>query len=224
MSKVAGKNVIGYVFMDGIFKPVVCATGISITMTTGVLETCETDNDGYETIITAKHAIAASIQGIVSLQQVNSVAYPDLRTLQKNRTPILFRYERTDSAANVYADEVSMYVVETSDEGSVSGMNTFSATLRGKSGITVIYTPTPINTGGKVIDFNYIATGGETFFSDPALIGRDVVGAFKSQNYRVITSGTPINQETKYTSASGLFEFPLPFEAGEHILIQYQEI
>jgi len=224
MSKVTGSNVMGYVFLDGIYKPVVCATSLSMSFDTELLKTSRVGNNGYATFIGAEHSISATLSGIVTLQQVNSVAFPDLRALQKARTEILFRYQRTDADANVYADEWMALIKNTSDEASTDGMNTFTATLQGTGGITVIFTPTPINTGGKVIDFNYIATGGETFFSDPELIGRDIVGAFKSQNYRVILSGTPVNQETKYTSASGRFDWPIALDPGEHVLIQYQEI
>ena len=74
--------------------------------------------------------------------------------------------------------------------------------------------------------FEYIATGGETNFTDISLINKIIIGVFRLQPYKVISTGTPANQQVLYNSTTGSFSFKSdnPLAAGEYILIIYQQI
>lgn len=88
-------------------------------------------------------------------------------------------------------------------------------------------TPTP---GIRTLDYSGI--GGEDSFiatellnGDPyPLIGKTIIGAFKDGiEFSVQLSGVPdpAKKEVVYNSTTGAFTWSIPFEPGEHTLIQY---
>lgn len=224
MSKVRGNNVVVYFFHDSIWKLYACALSASIKISTDLQETSEVGAGDFFTGRPGKHSFSATLTGFVNLQLPNTLALPDIRAIQIAHTKMLMRFQRTDDTANVYTDEAYFYIVDTSDEGGVGAMNSFSVELKGTGSFTTIFTPTPTNLSSTVHTFDYIATGGETTFSDASLVGKNIVGAWKSQSYRVILSGTPLGQETKYTSAAGSFDWPVELETGEFVHIEYQDM
>lgn len=224
MSKVNGENVVVWAFIAGVWIPYACATGSTLTLDSDMLETSEVGSGEWATFKPARNSFSGSLTGITSLALTNTLALSDIRALQIAGTPLLLRQTRTDDNGNVYTDEGNFYIKSSQDTGGMGQMNTFSIDLQGTGPLTPIFVPTPIITGGIVHIFEYTATGGETFFSDSSLIGKNIVGAFKYSNYAVITSGTPVGLENKYTSASGRFDWPIAFEPGEYILIQYQDM
>lgn len=72
--------------------------------------------------------------------------------------------------------------------------------------------------------FDYYGVGGEDIFSDPVLVGRTIIGAFKDGiEFAVLLSGVPDIEQRQvlYSPAAGSFLWSIPFEPGEHSLIQY---
>ena len=70
--------------------------------------------------------------------------------------------------------------------------------------------------------YNFTASGGETGFTNPSLIGKTLLGVFKDGiAYKVIYTGTPQPKEVKYTSTTGNFEFGDPFFDDEVSIVQY---
>lgn len=88
---------------------------------------------------------------------------------------------------------------------------------------------------GIVSFWNYYGVGGESSFTangsgmiipntNRDIRNKTIYGAFKDgENFEVITSGafTPDVKQVRYTKSTGLFEWSVPYEPGEHTLIQY---
>ena len=88
---------------------------------------------------------------------------------------------------------------------------------------------------GIVSFWNYYGVGGESSFTangsgmiipntNRDIRNKTIYGAFKDgENFEVITSGafTPDVKQVRYTKSRGLFEWSVPYEPGEHTLIQY---
>lgn len=87
----------------------------------------------------------------------------------------------------------------------------------------------------KVKTFDYYGIGDEDFFTADGtamtaptvatdLRGRTVIGAFKDGiEFAVLLTGSPspLSKEVVYNSATGRFTWSIPYEPGEHTLIQY---
>jgi hypothetical protein len=128
----------------------------------------------------------------------------------------------------VYLNEGYALVVDVSDTGAADSMDNFTIQMTGSGPLTSIFTPTPINPNGKMKRLEYTGVAGEYFFTSAALNLVDVIDVVVDGGGRskIITSGTPVNQEAKYTSAYGVgrIEIPQPMEAGTEVYVLYQDI
>ena len=81
--------------------------------------------------------------------------------------------------------------------------------------------PGQINSS-EVKDFGFTATDFIFVWSDPALINKKIVGAFKDGiEFQVLITGTPTGKQVLYEASLGQFTWGLPYEPGEYSLIQY---
>ena len=226
MSKVRGDDVVVLIFDSTIWKPYACAVSCSLSLSTEMLETSEVGAGNFATFRPAKHSFEGSIAGLMNLGLTGSLALSELRAMQLAKTKLLMRFTRTALNGSVYTDEAYFYITKTADEGGVGVMNSFTVDLKGTGALTTIFTPTPITGGGTQVEiYNYTGTGGETTFTDAAMINKDIVGAFKDGvQHKIILSGTPIGKEVKYTISTGSFQWGTDFQTGETAFIQYQDL
>lgn len=228
MSLVRGENVLVYIYSGGFWKLVVCGRSCTLNTNAESIETSITGTGVWRTYEYTANSWTGNIDGVVQLLMVNTVALPDIRALQYSQTKILFRYQRTDDNGNVYLEEGTALIKSVSDTGDYNNMNTFSVELLGSGPLTAIFTPTPVDPSGKVKRYEYTGIAGETSFSDILLNMKDVIdvvvdGVGRS---KLITSGTPLGQEAKYTSGGGvgIIEVPQPLVAGVQVYVLYQDM
>lgn len=224
--KVKGQNAVAYVFDNGIWKLYVCATGIELSVNTELIETSVTGAGKWATYAPTKNSFTVSLSGAVSLNETGMLTLPDLRQKQIAQETLLVRYQRTDEGGNIYTDELNFFITNSTDTGPFDGLNTFTIQGQGTGAITQIFTPiVPIPGGsGIVYRYEFTCTAGQITLTDSILVGKtilefnmDGLGAGK-----IITSGTPLGQEVKYTSSSGQFNWAIPAENGEEAYILYQ--
>lgn len=227
MSIVLGKNVIVYIYDGGLWKPAVCGLTCSYSTNAEDIETSITGAGPWRTFKYAGLTWGGSIDGAMSLQQVNTLAVPDIRAIQYNRQAILMRYQRTDTVGNVYTEEGTALLINITDNGDNTGVATFSIQFKGTGAPTPIFTPTPINPFGKVKRTStFTAIGGETSHVFSELIGKDLleVSIDTRDMSVIITTGTPVENEVKFTVASGLITFPMELNPGVQVYCMYQDI
>lgn len=227
MSVVLGKNVMLYQF-DAFWKPWACGTDCSLTTTKETVETSITGTGKWRTYEYAGGTWDISFDGLIFLQKVNTLALPDIRQFQDEDVKILVRYERIDEDGNVYQEEGIGLLVSITDSGSDGAPGTFSIKILGSGKLTRIFVPTPVNPNGKVKIIEHTAAVTETTYSSALLYLKDVLNVFIDGQARskIITSGTPVNQEAKYTSAAGvgMITFAQPLEVDTELRIEYQDI
>lgn len=228
MSFVVGDNVMVYIYDGGQWKPVVCGRSCTLNIARETIETSITGTGPWRKYVPAGITWDCSIEGAVYLQKVNTLALPDLTTMLVVGSEILMRFQRTDQTANVYLNEGYALVTAVSDTGAIDSIDSFTIQLKGSGALTSIFTPTPINPNGKMKRLEYTGVAGEYFFTSAALNLVDVIdvvvdGVGRS---KIITSGTPVNQEAKYTSGLGVgrIEIGQPIEAGVEVYVLYQDI
>lgn len=80
-------------------------------------------------------------------------------------------------------------------------------------------TVNPAPDSGSIV--TYQAIGGETFFTDSRLVGKDAsnMTLIKGTPYAIIPTGTPLTNQALFTSATGRFDFLDQMMAGEFIVV-----
>lgn len=217
MSVVHGKDAIFMIYHAGMWKVCACAREISLNVTTGFIETSISGTNTYSTFLPTKSSFTGSASGVVSLNNLNMLALPDLRSIQLANIKMLGRYQRTAQDGTVYTDEIYFYISNTTDTGNFNDVSTFSLEFQGTGVITQIFTPTSQSNDNPVIRYDsYTPVQDATGFTEATLIGKYIVEVVKDGvGQQIITVGTPVGKECKYTSASGAFEFGVPFDAAE---------
>jgi len=140
---------------------------------------------------------------------------------------ITFRYERSRKVGSNFTidyDDKRLRInsISFEDEGArkycscrCSTIDASVDTLKDVSIITLLRT------------FDYYGIGGEDNFTQtasPDLRNKTIIGAFKDGiEFAVLLSGTPsaLAKEVLYNSVTGNFLWSIPYEPGEHTLIQY---
>jgi hypothetical protein len=133
------------------------------------------------------------------------------------------RFERVGQSGNVYTSEGKFYITSSDDTGSYADVSTFSINLQGTGALIEVFTPTP-TAPTTMQRLEYTGIGGEYSFTDTILIGKTILAAHKDGigNSKLILTGTPLNKEVKFDSATGLVEWGIPFEPNEEAYILYQ--
>lgn len=226
MSLVRGENVLLFIYDGGLWKPMSCGKSCTITTNAEDIETSLTGSGNWRTFEYVALSWSAQLDGLILLQEVNTLCLPDLRVFQSSREKVLLRYQRTDDSGNVYTDEGLAIITSITNNGELDGPATFSMSLKGTGPITMIFTPTPINPNAKVKRYEYTATGGEDSFADVLLQNKDILdvvvdGVGRS---RLITTGTPVGQEALYDSTAGSITLPGTMEPDTEVYVLYQDI
>jgi len=229
MSLVAGENYIFYIYDGGTWKQYVCARSGNMSINTETIETTVTGSGNYKTFKPTVHSYSAQIDGVISLNVSGSLTIADLQALQLAKTRLLCRFTQTSQAGDIYTKEAYFYITNSTDTGSFDGIATFNLSLLGTGSITQIFTP-PSPTTGTVYRYPEVGTtapvsSGTYTISLPTLAGKSILGVWKDGvgNNDIITSGTPIDKEVLYDTATGDFTWAIPFD-GESYFILYQNL
>jgi predicted secreted protein len=226
MSLVKGENVLLYIFDGGLWKLLTCGRSCTLTTSADSIETSITGSGSWRTYEYVALNWTASLEGLIYLEGVNTLSLPDIRSFQYGFVKVLLRYQRTDEDGNVYTDEGLAIITSVSDTGEFQGMATFNMELKGTGPLTGVFVPTPVNPNAKVKRFEYEGVSGETSFSNAQLIGKEILDVVVDGigRSKIITSGTPVDQEAKFSSGSGTIELPIPLDAGTQVYILFQDI
>jgi len=226
MSLVRGDNVLMYIYDGGLWKLTTCGRSCTFNTNAETIETSISGSGAWRTYEYAGLTWTASLEGAIYLQGVNTMSLPDIRAYQYGRTKVLLRYQRTDEDGNVYTEEGNALLTSISDSGELDGLATFSVELQGSGPLTPIFVPTPVNPFAKVKRLEYTGIAGEFSFSNALLIGKDILDVVVDGigRSKIITSGTPVDQEAKYTTGTGTIELPVPIDNGTEVYILYQDI
>ena len=102
-----------------------------------------------------------------------------------------------------------------------TGAISFGIDLEPSEEVIVLY---QLDNPFAIIRFEYTGIGGEFFFTDSSLVGKNIAGVSRDgvNASQILSNGTPVNKEVLYTTATGRFDFAIAIEPGEEIIILYQ--
>lgn len=226
MAIVNGKNV-AVLFYDSnvdAWIPYACARSGTLSVETEMIETSVTGSGKWRTFEPKCNTFNGTLEGLCNLGGVNKLNLPDLRAKQINHEKLLIRWQRV-SGSDVYTDEFECYITATNDTHSFDNIVTFDVAIQGTGELTQIFEATPI-IKGKMFRYEYTATGGEKYFTAADLVNVEVMEVVNDGlGYSpIITTGTPVGKEAKYTANSGRVDFPYALEPGQEVYVLYQEI
>ena len=153
--------------------------------------------------------------------------------MQINKEKHLIQFIRTGTGGvNNYTSEGYFFIKNTSDEGTIDGMASFTVDLQGSGELTETFEPTEIL--GNMHRYEYTGVGGETSFTAASLIGKTILAVNKDGmgNSKMIVSGTPTDKQVRLTGSyvsdkevlitTGVFTFAVPFYPGEEAYVLYR--
>ena len=225
MALIKGLDCSFFVYDNGGFRLVACGREWSLATNASVLETSTTGSGADATFEYEKRTWTASVSGVCNLDVAGQLIWADMRQKQLAFEKILVNFERLDIEGNAYVDSGMALITAVGDVENINDVATFTIDLQGTGPLTQIYTPTPLALSA-VRRYQATASGSETAITIPSLINKDILEVVRDGigNSAIITSGTPVDKEVKYVSASGQFSWMIPFEPGENYYILYQDI
>lgn len=226
MSLVRGENVVFEFYDGGEWKPYACARACTLSTTTELIETTVTGAGKYKHFTPTVNSFTGNCDGIVSLGNSGMLTLYNLRQMQLAHVLQRVRFTRTaENGVDVYTDSVDFYITNCTDTSSFDNVASFTVEMQGTGVVDQsLITPPIIIT--KVKRFEYTGSGGETSFSNAALVNKDILSVVKDGlgQCGIITAGSPASKEVKYTTGTGGFEFAVEFEAGEQAYVLYQDL
>lgn len=225
MSKVRGDNVVFTFFNGGFYKPYACALNGTLEISSDIIETSVSGSGNWANWEYSRDSWGGACDGLVSLQETNKLDLAELQALQIAHTKILMRCTRTSDTGEVYESVGYVLITGSSDTGNFGGMDTFSITFKGTGALSQSFVPSPINPPGTMHSFFINLTGAQTGATSYTMAtDKEIIGAFRLQDYIIITTGTPNVNEIKYVAATGVLSWLVPLEVDEFIHIQYQDV
>lgn len=211
MSIVKGSDFIGLINVSGIWTPQICSRSISLTINTEQIETSVSGNGLWATYAPTKNSFTGTIDGIVSLAEDDVLTLEDLQEMQMAQTIFQMQFKRTDLSGNVYVQLGYFFITSSQDTGSFDGIDTFSISLQGTGELK------------KVHVLFYTETSIGTSFADAHLVNVTVIQVNREgRDYApIITAGSPVGSEVKYTAGTGTITFPTASAPGNEIFVVY---
>lgn len=228
---VKGKNVTVFKYEDSIsvWVPYACARSCTFSFDTSFLETSITGQGAFRTYVPEAHSFTGSLEGLTQLEKVNHLSIADLMAIQINMEVMLMRFEDVSDDGDVFTKEALFFITNTTQTASFDNVATFSVALQGTGELTLIYTPTPI-IQGIMYRQEFVLLAGETDVTVPEVDGvtiENIIGVgLDGYDYpNVISAGTPIGTEVRYTQAGAALRFPYAdADNDRNGFIQYQII
>lgn len=205
-SYVRGSGVIIEAVKSATYRRWACAQSIIVTVDTELIETSTPTTGAWKTFrAVGQNSWRVSLQGIVYLRDQAATKNFALETITEQIRQDGYDIKITFTDTEGYVNYISGSVLIPSTElsgGAINPFSKFSVEFQGTGELEINASLTPINE--EVFTYYYDGVGGETDITDASLIAVSPLLGFKgTDEYRVITTGSPGQQEILYNSATG---------------------
>lgn len=225
--KVQGKNIMLYRYdaETDTDIPFACSTNATFTVSVDQKEVTSQSSAWYREYRNDIASWQVTCDGLVTL---DNYGYLFLLEQQQNRETIIIKFVIDNGVDGLVIISGNVNLTSLSINGPYKDIATYSVTLQGSgpygtSGTSITPSGTVI-VGGSVYSKGYTAIGGETTITWSDMIGKTCLyvsrGGVDVQN--ILTSGTPIDEEVKWTSVTGVLTFSRALEAGEYVRALFQ--
>ena len=231
--KVTGKNIMLYyheapsvTYPDGRDIPFACSTNCTFNVQVDQKEVTSQSSAFYREYKIDIASWTISCDGIVTL---NGYGYLNFLTIQQNKTPISIKFVIDNGADGLVVISGTCNLSSFQMNGPFKDIATYSVSLQGNgaystTGTSVNPSGTVIVAGGVVYTKGYTASGAETTITWSDMIGKNCLyvsrGGVDVQN--IIGSGTPVNEEVKWVSTTGILTLSRSLESGEYVRALFQ--
>lgn len=230
---IKGKNIMLYyheapseTYPDGRDIPFACSTNCTFSVQADQKEVTSQSSAYYREYKIDIATWTISCDGIVTL---NGYGYLNFLTIQQDRTPISIKFVIDNGADGLVVISGTCNLASFQMNGPFKDIATYSVSLQGTGAYTTTGTSvdpsgTVIIAGGAVYTRGYTAAGAETSITLSDMIGKTCLyvsrGGVDVQN--IISSGTPVNEEVKWVSATGILTFSRALGSGEYVRALFQ--
>lgn len=108
-----------------------CALSATLNLVTEFIETSVSGTGNFATFLPTKNSFTGTLEALTSNEEPSMLTLADLRLKQINQDLLSMAYVLTDDGGNVYTEEASFYISNSSFDGSFNDMSHYSVELRG---------------------------------------------------------------------------------------------
>ena len=220
---VIGKNIMLYRYdaETGTDIPFACSTNCSFSVNVDQKEVTSQTSAWYREYKNDIAAWTVTCDGLITLA---NYGYLYLLQTQQNRTQISIKFAIDNGVDGLVIIAGKCNLTSLQINAPYKDIGTYSVSLQGSGAYTT--SGTSINQNGVIVVANgqvYMksatAAGGETSITWSDMIGKTCLGFTRGgvEVREILTSGTPTNDQIKFTSASGVVTFGRALEADEFI-------
>jgi len=230
---IKGKNIMLYYheapsleYPDGRDIPFACSTNCTFNVQVDQKEVTSQSSSWYRQYKLDMASWTVSCDGIVTL---DGYGYLNFLNIQQNRTPINIKFVIDNGVDGLVIISGTTNLSNFQMNAPFKDIATYSVSLQGTgayatSGTTVDPSGTVIVAGGIVYTKGYTAAGAETTITWTDMLGKSCLyvsrGGVDVQD--IIGSGTPVNEQVKWDSATGILTFSRALESGEYVRALFQ--
>lgn len=230
---VTGKNIMLYyheppseTYPEGRDIPFSCSTNCTFSVNVDQKEVTSQTSAWYKEF---KNDIATwnvTCDGLITL---DGYGYLFLLQQQQNRTTILVKFVVDNGVDGLVIISGNCNLTSLQLNAPYKDIGTYSVSLQGTgaygtTGTTINPSGTVIVAGGAVYSKGYTASGGETTITFTDMIGKTCLyvsrGGVDVQN--ILSSGTPVDEEVKWVSSTGILTFSRVLDSGEYVRALFQ--
>jgi predicted secreted protein len=224
---VIGKNIMLYKY-DAETEtdiPFACSTNCTFSVTVDQKEVTSQSSAWYREYKNDVATWNITCDGLVTL---DNYGYLFLLEQQQNRETILVKFVIDNGVDGLVIISGNTNLTSLSINAPYKDIGTYSVSLQGTGAYgtsgTSISPSGVVIVGGSVYSKGYTAAGAETTITWTDVIGKTCLyvsrGGIDVQN--IIVSGTPINEEVKWNSTTGVLTFSRALESGEYVRALFQ--
>jgi predicted secreted protein len=232
-NNVQGKNIMLYYFeppsvtypagRDIAFS---CSTNCTFSVNVDQKEVTSQTSAWYREYKNDTATWSVNCDGLVTL---NGYGYLFLLQQQQNRTTILVKFVIDNGVDGLVVISGNCNLTSLQINAPYKDIATYSVSLQGTgaygtTGTTISPSGTVIVAGGAVYTKGTVAAGGETTITYTDMIGKACLyvsrGGIDVQD--ILITGTPVDEQVKWVSATGILTFGRVLESGEFIRALFQ--
>lgn len=225
---VIGKNIMLYyheppseAYPEGRDIPFSCSTNCTFSVNVDQKEVTSQTSAWYREYKNDIATWTVTCEGLITL---DGYGYLFLLQQQQDRTTILVKFVIDNGVDGLVVISGNCNLTSLQINAPYKDIATYSVNLQGTgaygtTGTTIDPSGTVIVAGGAIYSKGYTAAGGETTIVWSDMIGKSCLyvsrGGIDVQD--ILVTGTPIDEQVKWTSASGTLTFSRVLESGEYV-------
>ena len=225
---VIGKNILLYyheppseAYPEGRDIPFSCSTNCTFSVNVDQKEVTSQTSAWYREYKNDIATWTVTCEGLITL---DGYGYLFLLQQQQDRTTILVKFVIDNGVDGLVVISGNCNLTSLQINAPYKDIATYSVNLQGTgaygtTGTTIDPSGTVIVAGGAIYSKGYMAAGGETTIVWSDMIGKSCLyvsrGGIDVQD--ILVSGTPVDEQVKWTSATGTLTFSRVLESGEYV-------